>query len=347
MVVREKPKTRKNYYFLPVLSFALLAVSLLFYTIDSLAQNIKFENLTIKETAKGFVVKGTVVGTNLNPKGQIVESDDVEIVADIKKNSSSRYPVLPDGMTILTPQGAETNYWKSGRPLTKAEFEGRGIIKYTITSFPLRKASVWSIYGGLGVWRKRAPSTVRKSFEGVIPSEYTGKTLRIRATLKHTWGGPSANWPAFSFHHDIGYEGVLSGSKTRTYPINRTQKGATRTRATHSKSYEELLREYARCREIIHWSKVRINEWKHEKEEIDRSIMTPWTHTYQQISEDIETLKILYRGGANYELVQETMDPLRKSKRLGENIRREEEELKAEEYKCNKIKEQIDKIRGR
>jgi len=332
MVVREKPKTRKNYYFLLVLSFAFMAVSLVFYATDSLAQNIKFENLTIKQTPKGFAVKGTIVGTNLNPRGQIVESDDVEIVADIKENSSSRYPVLPDGMTILTPQGAETNYWKSGRPLTKAEFKGRGIIQYTITSFPLRKASVWSIYGGLGVWRKRAPSTVRKSFEGIIPSEYTGKTLRIRATLKHTWGGPSANWPAFSFHHDIGYDGVLSGSKTR---------------ATHSKSYEELLRKYAWCRKRIHWAEVKINEWKHEKEEIDRGTLTPWTHTYQQISEDIEKLKTLYRGAANYELVLETMDSRRKSKRLGEKIRRLEAELKLEEYRCNKIKEQINKIRGR
>ncbi len=340
MTGRSKPK------FL-ALGFAFLTVPLLFYATGSLAQNIKFENLTIMETARGFVVKGTVVGTNLNPKGQIVESDDVEIIADIKESSSSIYPVLPDGMTILAPQGAETNYWRNGKPLTKVEFEGKGIIRYKIASFPLRKASVWSTYGGLGVWEKRAPSTVRKSFEGIIPSEYTGKTLRIRATLKHTWGGPYANWPAFSFHHDIGYEGVLSGPKAPTYSSNRTQKMATRTRATPSKSYEELLREYAKCRERIHWSKVRINEWKREKEEIDRSILTPWTHTYQQICEDIETLKILYRGGANYELVQETMDPLRKSKRLGENIRKEEEELRAEEYKCNKIKEQIDKIRGR
>ena len=71
---------------------------------------------------------------------------------------------------------------------------------------------MWREYGGLGNWEKNAPSEVTKQFEGTIPLKYAGKTLRIRATLKHEWGGPYAAWPAFSFHHDIGYEGQLTAA---------------------------------------------------------------------------------------------------------------------------------------
>ena len=196
MVIKEKPKTRENYYFLPVLSFAFLAVSLLFYATDSLAQNIKFENLTIKRTDKAFEVSGTVVGTNLNPKGQVCEFDDVDIIAEIKEGPSSKYPILPEWQNIGLGCAA-----KGKRCLTAEEVNGIGIKELVISHFSLRPRWVYKM--------KNPPSTKRARFEGTIPLKYAGKRTRIRATLTHSWGGPNSSWPAITYHHAIGYEGIL------------------------------------------------------------------------------------------------------------------------------------------
>ncbi len=168
---------------------------------------VEIENLTIKKTDKNFVVSGTVIGTNLNPEGKICEFDDVYIIADIKENSSSKYPELPEFYSI--GWGCDV---KGGKCLTKEEAEGIGITKYIISQFSLRPRWVWKNYGGLEKWRENAPSTVKMNFSGTIPLEYEGKTVRIRAKLVHAWGGPYANWPAMSYHHCIAYDGELRGN---------------------------------------------------------------------------------------------------------------------------------------
>jgi hypothetical protein len=157
-------------------------------------------------------VRGSVAANGLNPEGQIVENDDVSIIADIQKGPGSKYQELPEGMYVREPEGVETPYTPGSGPsntMTHEEYYGVDIIAHSITGFPLRNATVWRAYGGLEDWSKNAPESVTKEFKGVIPLKYAGKTFRIRATLRHQWGGPFANWPAISFAHSIGYEGTL------------------------------------------------------------------------------------------------------------------------------------------
>jgi hypothetical protein len=182
------------------------------------AQTIKFQRLTIEQAENGFVVTGAVQGSGLNDVG-IVESDRVAIYADVKGSANAKYGLLPQSMYIRPPAGAETSYTKGSGPggtMTKAECYGTDIKSVSIASFKLRNEPVWRAYGGLTDWSKNAPDTVNSEFSGRIPLEYAGKTLRIRATLTHEWGGPYAWWPAFSFHHDIGYEGVLQAADVKT-----------------------------------------------------------------------------------------------------------------------------------
>ena len=168
----------------------------------------------IEKTDKGFFIQGEVTGGNLNPEGQIVEYDGVSIIADIQTETNTVYPLLPQGMYVRAPAGAETPITKGSGPggtMTKTERDGIGITSIHIAKFDLRKYPVWRAYGGLGVWNKKAPSTVTKKFKGYIPLKYTGKTIRIRALLEHNWGGPYASWPAYSFANQIGFTGKLKG----------------------------------------------------------------------------------------------------------------------------------------
>ncbi len=164
---------------------------------------------SIEDTEKGFLVKGIVIMSNLNPGGQIVERDDCSIFADIKKEPDSVYPLLPDYYKIMTPKDVETSFLKGKRYLTRKEYYGVNIHSHPIVGFSPRGFNIWRDYGGLGIWHKKAPTSVTHEFEGIIPKQYAGKTVRIRASLKHQWGGPYSNWSAYSFHHDIGHEGIL------------------------------------------------------------------------------------------------------------------------------------------
>jgi len=178
------------------------------------AQTVKFQALTIEQAENGFVVKGTVRSSGLNDVG-IVERDRMEVAVDIMGSAGAKYGLLPQSMYIRDPAGAETCYTKGSGPggtMTKAEYYGTDVKSFRVAAFALRKEPVWRAYGGLKDWSKNAPDTVTSEFTGTIPLEHAGKTVRIRASLTHEWGGPYANWPAFSFHHDIGYEGVLKAT---------------------------------------------------------------------------------------------------------------------------------------
>ena len=191
------------------------------------AQSIQLENLTIAKGENGFIVKGTVHATNLNPKGQVVVADDAAVVVDIKQTAQSKYQLLPRSMYLQPPEGSQTSYTKGSGPgetMTKEEHEGVGITQRTVATFGLRNSPVWRAYGGIGEWEKNAPAEVSRDFEGTIPLEYAGKVVRIRASLSHQWGGPYAAWPAFSFHHGIGYEGQLQPA-TAVLPPAGTEPG--------------------------------------------------------------------------------------------------------------------------
>jgi len=193
--------------------------------------DVKLKILSIKNTDKGFAVVGNVTGSNLNPKGQIVESDSVSIIADIETGGNVKYPLLPQSMYVRSPAGSETPYTKGSGPgatMTQSEYRGVGITSIVIFRVPLRETPVWKAYGGLSDWTKNAPSQVTKDVDGYIPEKYKGKNVRIRALLEHRWGGPYANWPAFSYANDIGYKGKLDIDKPTT------TSGTTGTQTTGS-----------------------------------------------------------------------------------------------------------------
>ena len=187
------------------------------------AQSVSLSISSIEKIEeKGFVVKGTVTASGMNPKGQIVESDNMSINVDIKKEPGSVYQELPESMYIRKPTGCESSYTKGKKCMTLKQERGVDILVHVIAGMSMRNEPVWRAYGGLGEWHKNAPASVTKAFEGVIPFnilhkgkqvQIEGKQLRIRATLTHRWGGPYANWPAFSYHHDIAFEGVLPSAQ--------------------------------------------------------------------------------------------------------------------------------------
>ncbi len=203
-------------------SFFLLALMILPGFVSSalaISVSLSITSVEKSEEKKGYIIKGEVTASDLNPKGQIVESDSMTIFADIKIDSGSVYQELPEGMYIRKPAGCESSYTKGKKCMTLKEERGVCISRGVVTGLgDIRISPVWRAYGGLGVWDKKAPKSVTKTFEGVIPFtrhykgeqiQVEGKEVRIRATLQHRWGGPYAAWPAFSFHHDIGFEGVL------------------------------------------------------------------------------------------------------------------------------------------
>jgi len=192
---------------LMVLILALIAICVM-----AEAQKIEVQNYRIDRTDKGFVINGTVTASDLNPPGQVVEFDGLSIAAYIKQNSGSQYPKLPDSRYVVYPPGSVTAYTPgsgAGGTMTKEEYEGIGIDKINAVGLLLRPTPVWSSYGGIGDWMKKAPSTVTMNFEGIVPLEHEGKEVRIVATLEHRWGGPYSNWPAFSYAHAILHEGIL------------------------------------------------------------------------------------------------------------------------------------------
>lgn len=199
----------KLFKFFMILFFILLCFS------SGFSQTVVLTINSIEDAEKGFLVKGVVVLSNLNPGGQIVERDDCTIIVDIKKDQDSVYPVLPDYYKIMTPENVETSFLKGKKYLTRNEYNGIKILSYPLIGFSPRGFNIWRDYGGLGQWWKKAPNCVTHEFEKVIPKEYEGKTVRIRASLKHQWGGPYANWSAYSFHHDIGHEGILKANNIK------------------------------------------------------------------------------------------------------------------------------------
>ena len=132
-----------------------LLLALMVVCLIAEAQKIEVQKYKIERTDKGFVINGTVTATDLNPPGQVVESDGLSIVAYIRQDSSSQYPKLPDSRYIVYPPGSVTPYTPgsgAGGTMTKEEYEGIGIAKINVVGLPLRPTPVWSSYGGLEDW---------------------------------------------------------------------------------------------------------------------------------------------------------------------------------------------------
>jgi len=126
-----------------LLQIGLLGVSLCVCGLAG-AQSIQLENLTIAKGENGFIVKGTVHATELNPKGQIVVADEARVIVDIKQTAQSKYPLLPRSMYIRAPEGSQTPYTKGSGPgetMTNEEYEGVGITQLNVAAFALRNSS--------------------------------------------------------------------------------------------------------------------------------------------------------------------------------------------------------------
>lgn len=193
----------------------------LFIAVSSLCgQQVVLDIRSIRQGEKEFIVEGMVVMSNLSPGEQMVERDDALVIADIMQQEGGVFPELPDGMVIRPPATAETNYVKGGRFLTRSERDGLHVLSQTLVRLVPRKAPVWREYG-FSQWRKNAPNCVISEFSGTLPLEHAGKTVRIRASLVHEWGGPNAAWSAYSLHHDIGHIGTLQAGPARKPEAHR------------------------------------------------------------------------------------------------------------------------------
>jgi hypothetical protein len=187
------------------LAFTLLTFLTLFLVSvrPTKAQQVSLSTVEVKTNNEGFIISGKVYSSNLNPKGQIVESDHLSVVAEIPLGDNYSFPLLWEAMVIRSPADVETPYKKDGEFLSKKELNGENIKKIKLLgSTPIRDVTVWRKYGGLKEWRNNAPESVDTEFEGVVPAEYAGSQIRVRATLNHTYGGPNAAWSAYTFAHD-------------------------------------------------------------------------------------------------------------------------------------------------
>ncbi len=306
--------------------------------------SVALKGFQLQRTEKGFLVKGSVVGSGLNTP--IPESDEVEVIAEIQDGPGARYPALPQYYNIAA--GCKTI---GGKCLTEEQAKGHKVTVIRIAAVSLRPGQVWLRYGGLGNWEKRAPATVEKPFQGYIPLEYQGKTARIHVILTHIIGGPYANWPGISYYHAVK-EVVLPAVGSYSKPgIPPAGPGAGGVQPPDRYKLLELKKELGQCRQRVRWARNHIASLKKRKSKVDEKVMA--THAgmgptgYQAIIDDIQTLRYQDRAGANYSLVLQSMDPIRESNLLRERIRLEEQALSTEEYQCSQIEARIKAMEGR
>ena len=184
--------------------------------LPAIAQEIRITQIAVTETPQGFLVKGKVRGSGMNPQGQVVEQDGFSVIAEVKLGAGAVYPELADGMYLCPlPAGAKSAYTKGDGTLTPEQVNGTNVRSVPVSGGHFRTPTVWQAYGGLQTWAANAPASVEMEFEGLIPIEHRGRQYRIRAMLDHRWGGPNAWWPACSLHHDVGPESVLGGGTPR------------------------------------------------------------------------------------------------------------------------------------
>ncbi len=186
---------------------AFLLILPLFAPRQANAQNINATISSVKFDGTNYIVKGKINLSDLNPKGQIPESDDVVIYMDIMSKKGGKWPVLPD------TQWLRQGYVKGGKVLTDKELSGTNCKTITLWGWGVRrdawKEGASEKNGRLFIDFSKIKSSYSNEFEIKIPKIYASYTVRIRAYLTHIWGGPFAAWPAFSYHHAIIYEGVL------------------------------------------------------------------------------------------------------------------------------------------
>ncbi len=191
---------------------AALIISIMLLSLVSIV-GVKAQTISAEITSKSFdgenyILKGHIIALDLNPEGQMPEDDDVTIYMDIMLKDGGKWPVLPDGYWIRSGEV------KNKKVLTAEELSGTNCKTVSLWSWAVRRRA-WgagagtNANGGFSYDASKVQDTYKNDFEIKIPKTYADKIVRIRVFLNHSWGGPFAAWPAFSYHHTILYTGKL------------------------------------------------------------------------------------------------------------------------------------------
>ncbi len=178
--------------------FLLFLGILIVYSVNPrvYSQSVSASIEKIRSNLKYYIIKGRITASHLNQKGQIPQRDTVTINADIMVKPRGKWPVLPDTMWVTK------GFVKNGKVLTGEELSGTGCVTLNLFSWTIR----------MNAWQSEKTKRINsatKEFVVGIPRKYRNNLVRIRVDLDHEWGGPYANWPAFSYHHSVIYTGVL------------------------------------------------------------------------------------------------------------------------------------------
>ncbi|BBB33472.1 hypothetical protein TTHT_2032 [Thermotomaculum hydrothermale] len=345
--------------------FYLLVI--FFTSIFSFSATVDFKIDTIEKTDKGFLIKGTVTGSDLN-SGGIPEKDTVTINAEIPTGANFSYPAFAEWYSIR-----DGKLGAGKRLLTDEEVKGINVKVISIFSAVLRPPNVWYNYGGLGNWEKKAPPEVTVNFSGYIPSEYAGKTVRIHAILQHVVGGPYANWPGITYANKaieitLPSSGTVSGNSGFSSPIglsgslpsNDNQGNITPSTKTippkkenpckkyldemkkygiNENSIDSLEEKIVRIKEEIKEEQKIISKLKKERDKVITG--KTFSSVYKSIGEDIERTKKLGQIGTNANLVLGELDDNVKLHRLDSIIEARKRAIKEAKDKINSIRYQI------
>ncbi len=320
-----------------------LLLILLSYTSIFAKVSIVLKDLNIIPQKDRFLVTGRVIASGLNTP--IPEKDWVDIKAEFKTSPNAKYPKLAEYYNIAKGCRAIAN-----KCLSKEEEEGRGIKSIGLVGIMLRKVPVWLAYGGLGKWEKNAPDRVQKSFKGYIPLKYEGKRVRIRAILTHVIGGPYASWPGISYYNDTK-EVYLPHIRSNNNQIKINSSKSIHPKRNINNSInsqiEKIKNDLNVCQKYVQAIEKHLNYLKKKKEEADNAILFPSTGTHQAIIDDIQTLRQLNKAGANYGVVLDILDPMRRSVRLAEWIRIEQSALNEKKSICNRLEDNLNRLQRR
>jgi hypothetical protein len=168
----------------------------------ALGQSVTIDGLNIVRKDKGYAISGNIVADNLNPAGKTVVSDNVVVLAEIRLENDSEYPVLAETKSQHKPDWTQTPYRIANSFLTSKQVAGKGIQTFTIAKLNMREAPVWKVYGGADKWRTTAPSKVQARFESLIPLEYGNRPMRVRATLEQSYVAEKAGTEVSVLKHD-------------------------------------------------------------------------------------------------------------------------------------------------
>lgn len=168
----------------------------------AMGQRVAIDDISIVRKDNGYVISGNIIADGLNPAGKTVISDNVTVLAEIRMENDSEYPILAESKSLPHPDWAQTPYRIANSYLTSRQIAGKGIQTFTIAKMDMREKPVWKTYGGLDKWRATAPEKVQARFESLIPLQYGSRPMRVRATLEQSYVTDKAGTELAVLTHD-------------------------------------------------------------------------------------------------------------------------------------------------